>query len=182
MNTDEFNSTCNTENECETCSADEGGTAHHEETFNGELPGNEEAVQAASEDPYCASLLAKIAELEALIERQNTLFERRRAELAEFAKIFPNINADSLPDDVIRQNEGGIPLAAAYALYEKIRQNELNAALENNKKNAESLNTSVCGGVCEPYFSAEEVKRMSSSQVKENFSYIKRSMMHWAKK
>ena len=127
-------------------------------------------------------LLSRITELERQLSEQSASFERRRAELAEFARLFPDADPEALPDEVSKQISSGVPLAAAYALYERVRQLELDAAIAANKRNTERLNSTVIGNAAEPYFSAEEVKRMSASQVKENFSHIKRSMLHWAKK
>ena len=107
--------------------------------------------------------------------------EKEKSEREYFCRVFPGVNPDSLPDEVISQKESGIPLAAAYALYERIRENELRAAAEANRRNAENINGSVSGHQGEAFFSADEVRKMSSDQVRKNFPGILRSMKHWGK-
>ena len=126
-------------------------------------------------------LMARISELEELLSAREEKLAKARAEREYFCRVFPDVNPDLLPDEVNSQHESGVPLAAAYALYEKIKQNELRAAEEANIKNALSLNGSVSGSLGEAYFSADEVKKMSSDQVKKNLSGILRSMKHWGR-
>ncbi len=125
------------------------------------------------------ALRSRISELEHLLEEQSSRSSRERREREEFCRIFPGIDPDALPDEVMLKKEAGVPLAAAYALYERIRQNELSAALEANRKNASSLNSSLSNGSSEAFFSADEVKKMDPRQVRDNFPIILRSMKHW---
>ena len=126
-------------------------------------------------------LRLRIAELEALLSQREEKRERARAEREDFMRVFPEANPDALPDEVNAQRESGIPLAAAYALYERVKQNELRAAEEANRKNSISVPSSVSGGFGEAFFSANEVKNMSSEQVRKNLSGILRSMKHWGR-
>ncbi len=130
--------------------------------------------------PDDEALRARISELEAELASARTENERARKERAEFLKIFPSVDPDILPDGVAEMRERGVPLAAAYALYERIRQNELDAALAASKRAASSLPQKLQAGG-EVFFSAEEVKSMSSRQVRDNFKSILRSMKHWSK-
>ena len=132
-------------------------------------------------EPSREELLARISELENELSSQKKTSEKRKAELSELAAVFPEVDPDALPDEVVRQNEAGIPLAAAYALYERVKKNELETAQAKNRENSISLNPAL-GFREEVYFSAEEVKKMSPRQVRENFSGIKRSMKHWGSK
>ena len=142
----------------------------------GEVPENESTEPVASIEE---ELRSRICELEALLAEREEKRERARAEREYFLRIFPEANPDSLPDEVNAQCESGVPLAAAYALYERIKQNELRAAEEANLKNAVSIQGSVSGNFGESFFSADEVKKMSSEQVRKNLSGILRSMKHW---
>ncbi len=125
-------------------------------------------------------LRAKIAELEARLAQAETKGERERAEREEFLHIFPKLDPEQLPDRVKELRDGGIPLAAAYALYDRIRQNEISAARAASEKNSSLLNEKINGGG-ELFFSADEVRAMSSREVRSNFKSIMRSMKHWAK-
>ena len=127
------------------------------------------------------ALRSRISELESMLAAESGRNARELNERREFCRIFSGVDPDALPDEVLAQRDAGVPLAAAYALYEKLRQNELSAAAEADRKNASSLNPSVSHGGSATFFTANEVKGMSSRQVRENLHGILRSMKHWGK-
>ena len=100
------------------------------------------------------------------------------AEYLEFARLFPGVNIASLPDSVCDGVRRGVPLAAAYALYEKQRSVESSMANEKNTKNA-SLSFRLKENGAEKYFSPDEVKSMSREEVRTNYKRIIESMRHW---
>ncbi|MBE6600598.1 MAG: hypothetical protein E7640_05320 [Ruminococcaceae bacterium] len=125
-------------------------------------------------------LRARIAQLEGELAELTAKGERERAEREEFLHIFPNVDPDHLPDGALKLREGGLPLSAAYALYDRIRENEISAARAASAKNAALLHEKINGGG-ETFFSADEVRGMSAREVRSNFKSIMRSMKHWAK-
>lgn len=136
--------------------------------------GNAVDVPMEAEDP-CAPLTARIAELEAALEKS----ERRNREREEFCRIFPDADPDDLPVPVKDDIESGIPLSAAFALYKYKHQLELERALEANARNCQTLPHAIEGGEENNFFSADSVRSMSQSQIRENFSHIINSMKHW---
>ena len=138
---------------------------------------DENAVELPTDavDDPCIPLTARIAELEAELAKS----ERRSREREEFCRIFPDTDPDDLPPSVMEDISSGIPLSAAFALYKYKRQRELELALEANARNAKSLPHSVDGGEENNFFSADSVRSMSQSQIRENFSHILNSMKHW---
>lgn len=100
------------------------------------------------------------------------------AEYLEFARLFPGTDVSALPDSVCESVRAGVPLAAAYALYEKKKSFESFAAHEKNSKNA-NLSFPVSDGESEKYFSPDEVKSMSRDEVRTNYKRIIESMRHW---
>ena len=111
--------------------------------------------------------------VEALCQRQSV-----DAEYLEFARLFPGVSVAGLPDAVCDSVRSGVPLAAAYALYEKQRSFELDSANERNSKNA-SLSFRLKENGAEKYFSPDEVKSMSREEVRTNYNRIIESMRHW---
>lgn len=72
---------------------------------------------------------------------QDARREKVRAEVAEFAKAYPNVDVRSIPNEVYQQaSKLGLGLTAAYAMYEAQRAK---AALEAEKQNAKNKERSV---------------------------------------
>ena len=120
-------------------------------------------------------LESRIASLEDQLASQS----RRAREREEFCRIFPEADPDDLPDQVVNDVESGIPLAAAYALYCRIRENELALARSDSQRNLRSAPPAMIGSEENNFFSADEVRSMSGSQVRKNFHAIMDSMKHW---
>ena len=120
-------------------------------------------------------LLSRIAELEHQLRES----ERSAAQKKELLELFPEADPESLPDSVAEQYKNGVPLAAAYALYEHIKRIEQKRAEELSKKNAKLFHGELGNNTKNSYYTAEEVRAMSRDQVKLNFSSIIDSMRHW---
>lgn len=98
-----------------------------------------------------------------------------RTELLEFGALYPDVKVSELPREV---RESELPLAAAYALYEKKNGCLAERAAEINRRNAERS----AGGLAsfpEIFYSPEEVRRMSQKEVRDNYEGILRSMKRW---
>ena len=87
---------------------------------DGEAP--EENPMETASDPSVSELDALRAEVAGLRERLAAK-EREREEalreLEDFGRLFPDVAIRDVPDSVWQQRERGIPLNAAYALYER---------------------------------------------------------------
>ncbi len=121
----------------------------------------------------------EIDRLRSLLEEKEAEQTRILNELGEFSRLFPDVTVNSIPAPVWKRVENGLPLSAAYALYEReesIRQYKANAI---NAKNASLSAGSAGAPTGEEYFSPEEVRKMTQKEVHENFAKIKHSMKLW---
>ena len=105
--------------------------------------------------------------------------ERIANEYTEFRALVPGVSVTELPDSVLSSIKSGVPLAAAYALYERRKKMSASAASGVNEKNRELSFAIKNGKTSEAYFSPNEVRQMSASEVKVNYSKILDSMSHW---
>lgn len=133
----------------------------------------EESIGALKEE--ISSLKAKISELEELKETQARLFE----EVADFKSLFPEVELNDLPESVWESVKKGTPLIASYALYEKRMEAERARIALINASNA-SKSPGVAGrNTANEYFSPDEVRKMSRTEVHANYSKIRESMKKW---
>lgn len=124
------------------------------------------------------TLTARVRELEEEIEARNTLADRMTRECEEFEAYFPEVSLRSLPDSVWMQVHAGVPLAAAYALYERGLQNQRRAAEEQTARK-DALSVGLPAAAQSNYFSPSQVRAMSRQEVRENYDRIFESMRHW---
>lgn len=138
----------------------------------------EDSRDAESDDER----VALKAELERLRTELASLSGKKGAfisEIKEFSEIFGAAALSEIPESVWESASDGVPLAAAYALYEKktARQKELADAV--NKKNA-SMSAGAVKSVTESgFFSPSEVRAMTPKEVKKNYNLIIESMKKW---
>lgn len=137
---------------------------------------SDEATEVADET---AALKNEISELKKRLEAKEKEQEQILRELGEFDRLFPGTSVNSVPDTVWKSVERGIPLCAAFALYERERSIMQNHADEINARNSSLAAGKAGKGSSEEYFSPDEVKRMSPKEVHKHFSKIKNSMKYW---
>ena len=126
-----------------------------------------------------AILTREIEKLRTLLDEKQREQEKILSELGEFSRLFPNVSVKDVPAEVWKKVEGGIPLSASYALYEREESLKRIHAEKINGINA-SLSAGMAGkNTPSEYYSAEEVKQMSPKEVHENYSKIKKSMKYW---
>lgn len=114
-------------------------------------------------------------ELRAELERA----KRLEAELSDFAEIFPEQNIRAIPDEVWQDVKKGNSLSAAFALYEKKRMNLEARADKINQLNAYRSSGQAGSNTAREYFSPDEVRAMSQSEVRANYQRIIESMKKW---
>ena len=141
-----------------------------------EMPTEEQDAQQPAYD--VETLLARIDELERTLAEREQLAERMTRECEEFEAYFPEISLRSLPESVWTQVHAGVPLAAAYALYERGLQNQKKKA-EEQAARAKNCSVGLPGAGEEHYFSPAQVRAMSRREVRENYDRIFESMRHW---
>ena len=121
------------------------------------------------------TLEEKLRELENMSAAQAKAF----AELEDFNAFFPTVHVATIPDSVWDSVKKGVPLAAAYAFYQRKCELEAEKIAEINKSNA-SRSAGVAGkNTASEYFSPDDVRKMSHAEVHANYSKIKESMKTW---
>lgn len=139
--------------------------------------GPKTADNGEREDPL-AELRGALEELRALV---SGLAERngQGSELTdEFRALYPDVRREQLPDEVWEATRGGLPLEAAYALYER-RQALLRKDAERvNRRNADG-GWGRADAATEGFLSPDEVRAMSPTEVRKHYARIVESMKHW---
>jgi hypothetical protein len=100
-------------------------------------------------------------------------------QLEEFYELFPNISVKSIPDEVWNDVKNGNSLAAAYSIYEKRITDAANRIKLINAQNAEKSAGAAGKNSIQEFFSADDVRKMSPSEVRANYAKIRRSMEKW---
>lgn len=114
---------------------------------------------------------------EALAQREAHL-ARIEKEYEEFRALFPDVALSALTDAIWKDVENGNSLAAAFALAERRRVVTEEKAALSNKENRERSAGAMKNAQNE-YFSPDEVRAMSSGEVRKNYQKIMRSMQSW---
>ena len=178
------------QNETE-CEENETEVTQTEDTQDGPstAPECEEAVPDADEGiekeesdarTRVEELRAEIAALEGELERKRAETDKAAREYADFKELYPDVDIDTLPSEVTESVEAGIPLAAAYALYEKrLEKHNSDVAAHNKSTRADSFG-SVGKSAESDYFTPTEVRAMTQSEVRANYAKILKSMKSWS--
>ncbi len=96
-------------------------------------------------------------------------------ELQDFFTLFPEVGFSEIPLSV---RESDLPLAAAYALYEKREQKlRRDAERENERNRVRSAGGLADGG--EIPYTRDEVRGMSPREIRENLDAVMRAMRLW---
>ena len=126
-------------------------------------------------DALREELMLLRAELE---EKKNEL-ERLGKEISEFSELFPNEQISSLPDSVWERVKEGVPLAAAYALFKRKAELRAEQASITNQKNNKMSTGAIGRDTTDSFYTPDEVRAMSRSEIKKNYSKILDSMKKW---
>ena len=125
------------------------------------------------------SLKFEIDRLRSELEESRAINQKISDDISEFHRLFPSIELGSIPDEVRDGVRAGIPLSASYALYEKRLVAEQERIEAINRKNAQRSSGAAGKNTPKEYFSPEEVRAMSQSEVRENYKKIIDSMKKW---
>ncbi len=164
-----------------------------EETTSEANSVTEEAVEAEPSDvtdgegenapeekePSVEEMLLELKALrEELLEKRKA-FEKMSRDIGEFEELFPEKKVNEIPDTVWESVKTGIPLAAAYALYERKNAIRRDAAENTNTANSARATGPIGRDVTENFYTPDEVRAMSRAEVKRNYSKILESMKKW---
>lgn len=133
----------------------------------------------SSEKDELDALREELCRLRTELEEKKSSLERLGKEISEFSELFPSEPLTSLPDSVWESVRGGIPLAAAYALYRRKTELRAEQASLVNKKNNGMSTGAIGRDTTESFYTPDEVRAMSRSEIKKNYSKILDSMKKW---
>ena len=104
--------------------------------------------------------------------------ERAESESLLLKELFPDTDRESIPDSVRAEaQEKGLPLVAAYAIYERRRQLAAATAEARNKTNAGRSSGPL--GKADNFgesLSIEQIRAMSPTQVKRHYKQIMKTL------
>ena len=123
-------------------------------------------------------LRQQVTQLEKELATRQEQWERAGQEWRELLGCFPEVTPDAVPDAVWQQVRNGVPLAAAYALYERKQSLRDGNACACNQRN-DRQSPGGLSGAGDGYFSPAQVRAMSRREVRENYDRIFASMRHW---
>ena len=151
-----------------------------EQSLDAPTPSEAETSEVSGEEKTdeLSELRARVRELEdqiALSEQQQT---RAAQECEEFGRYFPDVPLCSVPDEVWGKVRSGVPLSAAYALYETRCRREKEAE-QREKARTAAMSVGIPDEAGRDYFSPAQVRAMSQREVRENYDRIFESMRHW---
>ena len=132
--------------------------------------------QTADSELEC--IRRELSLLRTQLEEQSRAMQKIGSEYAEFCDLYPNLSPEELPDEVWENVRRGIPISAAYALAERRRIRTMEKAQSLNEENKRRSSGSVEGN-SNTYFSADEVRAMTQSEVRANYQKIMLSMQKW---
>lgn len=142
-------------------------------------------TETSEEEQVSETDVSPEAELEALRSEVQTLKEkiertkRLEAELLDFTEVFPEQDISAIPDEVWQDVRKGNSLAAAFALFERKKANVQARATEINQTNSYRSSGRAGSDTANEFFSPDEVRAMSQSEVRANYSKIIESMKKW---
>ena len=139
----------------------------------------EETANNETEENEVELLKQELDTLRRELEEKKEAFRRMSREIGEFSEIFPEKSVSSIPDSVWESVKTGIPLAAAYALYERKNDVRADAASRINERNGEKSTGAIGRSTTENFYTPDEVRAMSRAEVKRNYSKILESMKKW---
>lgn len=121
-------------------------------------------------------LKEEIRRLREELEQEKTGRERLKSEYEEFTSLYPGVSLKRIPNEV---RDTGLPLCAAYALYEKKLEAEKKAAEAVNQLNRTRSSGGIASDAGEVFYSPAEVRAMSRKEVQEHYHEILYSMQKW---
>lgn len=142
-------------------------------------PENAETDSPESKADELDALRAEIAVLKEALSKKSAEADMIKGQLGEFSALFPNVSPEDIPEEVWESVAVGGSLAAAYALYHRKEQLRRNRVRELNDKNAELSTGKVGVDSAKEYFTPSDVRAMSRSEVRANYSKILNSMKKW---
>ncbi len=146
-----------------------------------ELSSVEDIPEPSAKEDEGDTLRAEIERLRAYIKKNDADRKKGIGELEEFGRLYPDTELKDIPDAVWEKVDSGLPLSAAFAVYERERSLLESLAKEVNQRNSALSAGNAGASPKSDYFSPDEVRVMSHKEVRENYANIRRSMDYWRK-
>ena len=143
------------------------------------LPSEMEEAPANERELTAEEMLKELKALREELLEKRKVFEKMSRDISEFEEIYPDKKVNEIPDSVWESVKSGIPLAAAYALYERKNAFRADVAKSINVANSSLSTGSIGREVTENFYTPDEVRAMSRAEVKRNYSKIIESMKKW---
>lgn len=124
------------------------------------------------------ALRDRVRELEEQIATRECETARAQRECEEFERYFPEVALRTVPEEVWARVRTGVPLSAAYALYD-VRVRREREARAREEERAAAMSVGIPDEAGRDYFSPAQVRAMSPREVRENYDRIFESMRHW---
>jgi hypothetical protein len=107
--------------------------------------------------------------------------DRRNNEYKEFFETFPDAKPEEITVETWQKVENGIPLKFAFL---EQQYNALKNSIDTTNKNKESAKADIGsiksnGDAQENYYTQDQVKNMSQSEIRKNLTKINESMKRW---
>lgn len=123
-------------------------------------------------------------------ETEQTIKEResqQQRDFQDFLEAYPDVKADTIPVEVWQEVEQGKSLTDAYMKHEnRILKQKLGLTQKSEmieQKNQENALSSIgavrSNGTTNPFYTREQVSKMSTSEVNANWKTINESMKKW---
>ena len=142
-------------------------------------PADHRDLEHAADDPETpAGELEKLRQELTDLKTELQNLHRTQEECAEFAELFPDTPIDKLPDAVWEDVGRGIPVSAAYALFERRSARAKQIAEEVNLQNR-FRSPGALGSARSGFLTLSEVRSMSPAEVRKNYQRILQSMQKW---
>lgn len=147
-----------------------------EERFGEETPLPDGIPEEIADELYAARASKKEERRKKRVAKSS---EEAAEEIKRFREVFPEVAAESIPDEVWEDVAAGATLAHAYALYSV--ENELlnRHASGINMRNSQKSAAASSDGSTEPVFTREQVEKMDGKDIKNNYKGILRAMKSW---
>lgn len=105
--------------------------------------------------------------------------ENLEVEFKKLIELFPEFNAEDIPDEVFEKCEDGKGLAAEYALWYLTEEKKKGEQKKKEEENLKSAPPNVKESSEPTYFTPEQVRSMSEKEIRKNYKTIMNSMEKW---
>ena len=163
----------------ELTAADEPVLSNSDAAAEKSAPPEETAEKTADAENELTLLRGEVERLRAELQSVRKTEARVNADVEEFRRLFPNADLAGLPEEVTDGVRAGTPLSASYALYERRIAAERERAEAVNRQNAFRSSGAAGKNTSREYFTPDEVRAMSQSEVRDNYTKIVESMKRW---